>query len=66
VFSPGQTLTLLSGEAPGEGVGLGVVRVDGGAPDLDRCGVLWSSHASVMSLCRRFFGGGRDDHKFWL
>jgi len=34
-FGPGQTLPLLGGEAPAEGVGLGVLRVGGGAPDVD-------------------------------
>ena len=41
------------GEASGEGVGLGVVSVEGRAPDLDGGGVRCSSHVSVMSLCRR-------------
>jgi hypothetical protein len=41
------------GEASGEGVGLGVGRIDGGAPDVDGGGVLWSSDVCVMSLCRR-------------
>jgi len=52
------TELILSSEAPGEGVGLGVGRVDGGAPDVDGGGVRCGSHVSVMSLCRRKLHGG--------
>ena len=45
-------------EAPGEGVGLGVLRVDGGAPDVDGGGVLNGSHVCVMPLCRRILHDG--------
>ena len=53
MFSPGQALPLLSGEAPGEGVLLFVGGVGGGAPDVDGGGVRCGSHVSVMPLCRR-------------
>jgi|APSaa5957512493_1039668.scaffolds.fasta_scaffold238415_1 hypothetical protein len=43
------TELILSSEAPGEGVGLGVGRVDGGAPDVDGGGVSFGVHGTLFS-----------------